>query len=503
MPQRHDRQAAAASHDDGSTQLRHLPHGMNQPSATAPPATSAMPVGGPQIAYSNTLACGDAGCHGKVANHVGTPISAAACITCHTDALRRRSALHEVPHRSRRASITAPPRRARCADCAGCHNGSIAATPPNHASLRHCCATCHTGMNSRPMRLPGAATDEGPGAACLHVVYTNDLTCGLTRAATRWSQPLGHADQARRLHDLSRARTTRPRRPAPRATARSREASTMAPPRRLQLCCDCAACHDGTIAPAKQSRTPRHVVTLRVTRWRGHQVLLQATLPQTAHDAPDLRRRRRAPRVTAESARSARRPSTLQRPPTVGLHHVPQDALRGSRRLRLVPRQPRRDAHGTATLADTTDAGRGATGSRLTRRPRSTGSLRAAGKALARAEGPRSRLREGAAPSRRSPSSRRRARRSLAAASSPAAVTEYRAVWRRSRRLSRPARPAVRRGQPSGCADGGRHDLAPRRCSTPCAAFVYTAVRHQAGACEHPTLRPSAGRQGPSRERRS
>ena len=37
----------------------------------------------PQIAYTNTLACADAGCHGTVAVHAGTPIGAAPCTTCH------------------------------------------------------------------------------------------------------------------------------------------------------------------------------------------------------------------------------------------------------------------------------------------------------------------------------------------------------------------------------------------------------------------------------------
>jgi hypothetical protein len=134
--------------------------------------------GGPQVIYSNSPACGDAGCHGKVKNHVGTSISAAACTTCHAEHYKSLGACtkcHADPQSFHHGAAQATP----LADCATCHNGSIAAAPKGHAGYGTACASCHTGMNKPPSDCL-ACHDKAQGGVPA-VVYTNDLTCGNAR----------------------------------------------------------------------------------------------------------------------------------------------------------------------------------------------------------------------------------------------------------------------------------------------------------------------------------
>ena len=139
-----------ASHNDGKHANCATCHvGMNKPTNDCAACHVGNPgSGGPQIAYTNDLACGAAGCHGKVANHAGTPISAAACITCHTEhyaTLGACTKCHTDPPSFHHGTAKATP----LADCASCHNGSIAAAPRGHETYGTKCATCHSGM-SRP-----------------------------------------------------------------------------------------------------------------------------------------------------------------------------------------------------------------------------------------------------------------------------------------------------------------------------------------------------------------
>ena len=100
----------------------------------------------PQITYTNSLACADAGCHGKVANHSGTPISVAACTTCHTahyQSLGVCVTCHPSPQTYHHGTAAARP----LTDCAGCHDGGVAAGRTSHSAFA--CPVCHTDM-SRP-----------------------------------------------------------------------------------------------------------------------------------------------------------------------------------------------------------------------------------------------------------------------------------------------------------------------------------------------------------------
>jgi hypothetical protein len=204
--------------------------------------------GGPQIAYTNDLACSDAGCHGKVANHAGTPISAAACITCHTEhyaTLGACTKCHTDPQSFHHATATARP----LSDCAGCHNGTIAATPPNHGSYGTSCATCHTGMNKPPGDCL-ACHDKAQGGVPA-VVYTNDhLTCGDARCHTMVPSHSGtpikdvacttcHTAHYE-AHGACATCHTDPR--------RFHHGVTHATP-----LVDCTSCHDGTLVPAKKA----------------------------------------------------------------------------------------------------------------------------------------------------------------------------------------------------------------------------------------------------------
>ena len=139
-----------SSHNDGKHTTCATCHvGMNRPSRDCAACHVGNPgSGGPQIAYTNNLACGDAGCHGKVANHSGTPITAAPCTTCHTahyGSLGTCTKCHSDPASFHHGTTKATP----LADCASCHNGAIAAAPTGHEAYGTKCATCHTGM-TRP-----------------------------------------------------------------------------------------------------------------------------------------------------------------------------------------------------------------------------------------------------------------------------------------------------------------------------------------------------------------
>jgi hypothetical protein len=97
----------------------------------------------PQITYTNTLACGDASCHGKVTNHTGTPIGAAPCATCHTahyQTLGTCGTCHPDPQTFHHGTSAGRP----LADCAGCHDGGVATARTSHSTFA--CSVCHTDM---------------------------------------------------------------------------------------------------------------------------------------------------------------------------------------------------------------------------------------------------------------------------------------------------------------------------------------------------------------------
>jgi hypothetical protein len=141
--------AAPAGHGAYGADCASCHRGMNRPSADC----SSCHVGRtgtttPQITYTNTLACADARCHGKVVNHGATPISAAPCSTCHTahyQALGTCQTCHSNPQTFHHGTATARP----LADCAGCHNGGIAAASASHATFA--CSVCHSDMGRPPV----------------------------------------------------------------------------------------------------------------------------------------------------------------------------------------------------------------------------------------------------------------------------------------------------------------------------------------------------------------
>ncbi len=238
-----------ASHNDGKhTSCATCHVGMSKPTTDCAACHVGNPgSGGPQIAYTNDLACGDARCHGKVANHAGTPISAAACITCHTEhyaTLGACTKCHTDPQSFHHATATARP----LSDCAGCHNGTIAATPPNHGSYGTSCATCHTGMNKPPSDCL-ACHDKAQGGVPA-VVYTNDLTCGDARCHTMVPS---HSGTPIKAVACTTCHTAHYEGLGACATCHAHSQSFHHGTAKATPLVDCTACHDGTIAPAKQS----------------------------------------------------------------------------------------------------------------------------------------------------------------------------------------------------------------------------------------------------------
>jgi hypothetical protein len=139
--------SAPTGHQGRSTVCASCHTGMDRPSGDCAAChVGAAGTTAPQIAYTNTLACADAGCHGKVANHAGTPIGSTACSTCHAahyETLGVCQTCHRDPQTLHHGTATARP----LTDCAGCHGGGIAAAKVSHSTLA--CSVCHTDM-TRP-----------------------------------------------------------------------------------------------------------------------------------------------------------------------------------------------------------------------------------------------------------------------------------------------------------------------------------------------------------------
>jgi hypothetical protein len=145
----HDGATASApgGHEGRSTDCASCHTGMDRPIGDCAAChVGAAGTTAPQIAYTNALACADSGCHGKVANHAGTPISSAACTTCHAahyETLGSCQTCHPDPQTLHHGTATARP----LADCAGCHDGGVTTAKTSHSTLA--CSACHADM-TRP-----------------------------------------------------------------------------------------------------------------------------------------------------------------------------------------------------------------------------------------------------------------------------------------------------------------------------------------------------------------
>ena len=201
VPQRHTRHARRPRRTTtAQRQLRHVPRRHEQAhdrlcgaatSATRDPAALRSPT-------RTTLACGDA----RLSRQGREPrrhadLGGGLHHLSHV-ALCDRRHVHQVPHRSQsfhHATTTARP----LSDCAGCHNGTIAATPPTTRATAHPVPLSHRDEQAAE-RLP-ACHDKAQGGVPA-VVYTNDLTCGDARCHSMVPSHSGTPIR-RRLHDLS------------------------------------------------------------------------------------------------------------------------------------------------------------------------------------------------------------------------------------------------------------------------------------------------------------
>jgi hypothetical protein len=221
--------------------------GMDRPSGDCASCHTGRPGSTtPQIAYTNTLACADAGCHGKVTNHAGTPISSAPCTTCHTahyGALGTCTKCHPDPATFHHGTATARP----LADCAGCHNGGIAAAPAGHSGYGTTCTACHTGMD-RPAGDCASCHVGNSGGTMPQITYTNTLACADAgchgKVTNHTGTPIASVActtcHTAHYQTLGTCETCHPQ---PRTFHHG--ASTARP------LVECAGCHDGTIASAK------------------------------------------------------------------------------------------------------------------------------------------------------------------------------------------------------------------------------------------------------------
>jgi len=141
--------AAPTGHAAYGTQCASCHTGMSIPSGDCATChVGSKTSGAPQITSTNDLSCGDAACHAKIAKHSGTPISGAACTTCHAahyESLGACATCHADPQQFHHGTAKAT----LLAECSGCHDGKTASAKQAHASST--CATCHTGMAKPPV----------------------------------------------------------------------------------------------------------------------------------------------------------------------------------------------------------------------------------------------------------------------------------------------------------------------------------------------------------------
>ena len=149
----------------------------------------------PQIVYSNTLACADSGCHGKVAIHDDTPIDAQPCTTCHAghyESLATCVTCHPSPQTFHHETASARP----LTDCTGCHDGVLAATPSGHEVFGGDCSVCHDGMD-RPSGECSTCHIGLAGTTIPQIVYSNTLACADSGCHGKVAIHDGHADRRR------------------------------------------------------------------------------------------------------------------------------------------------------------------------------------------------------------------------------------------------------------------------------------------------------------------
>jgi hypothetical protein len=255
-----------ASHNDGlHTTCAACHDGMSLPTCAGchvgNPGAS-----GPQITYGNTRTCDDGACHGKIRNHVGTSISAAACITCHAshfEALGTCLKCHADPQSFHHGTAAATP----LAACSTCHDGSVAAAPRGHQAYGALCASCHTGMN-RPSGDCAVCHVDATTPGAPQVVYTNDLTCGhaachgkiVGHIGTPINSAVCTACHASHFQALGTCATCHPgpqrfhhgttgATPLGACAACHNDTIAAAPPAHVGFAADCAACHSGMDRP--------------------------------------------------------------------------------------------------------------------------------------------------------------------------------------------------------------------------------------------------------------
>ena len=240
---------APSNHSGFGTDCVSCHDGMDRPSLTdcaschvGKPGSTA-----PQVTYAGTLACADGGCHAKVKNHAGTPITKAACSTCHEThyaTLGTCGTCHTDTAGYHHGAKKAIP----LDDCAACHDGGIAAAPAGHSSYGSDCTSCHKGMDvpsGQCLTCHNKAQGKVPA-----VKYTNDLSCGDVRCHGKVRNHQGtsiaaapcttcHQEHYKSLGTCATCRT---------APVQYHHGTTKATP-----LAKCETCHDGKIATTKQA----------------------------------------------------------------------------------------------------------------------------------------------------------------------------------------------------------------------------------------------------------
>lgn len=147
--------SAKTSHD--GVQCASCHDGMNRPATPSVCLRCHTTIG---YSSSNPRTCTDSSCHGPQAVHTATPALTQTCVDCHTaeatghfTGLGTCTTCHPDLNGYHHGIAKAVP----LANCATCHNGTIASAHQNHSTVTPACTVCH-GVSMSVPSVPGVCS---------------------------------------------------------------------------------------------------------------------------------------------------------------------------------------------------------------------------------------------------------------------------------------------------------------------------------------------------------
>lgn len=198
-----------------------------------------------QIAYTNDLSCADARCHGSAVIHGTAPALTKTCTDCHA-AHYQALGTCTACHKSGAAYHHGTARAVALADCVTCHDGSVATARAGHQTTASC-TVCHTAGMTTPDVPAVCITCHDVGspatATCLQSGCHTSAALHSRQAPTPADCTAGgcHTAHFQAIATCTVCHTDR---------AGYHHRGVKATPLAA-----CSACHDGSVAAAKQAHS--------------------------------------------------------------------------------------------------------------------------------------------------------------------------------------------------------------------------------------------------------